>query len=166
MKINIRPAIDEDAPELCALLNEIIEIGSTTAFENPLRPEEFKAYFLSGTQFISCHVAVGEDGSLLGFQALECNPKLPDGWADIATFARSVPKVPGVGKALFTKTHAHAKASSIAAINATIRADNTSGLAYYEKIGFTTYKTDVAVPLSDGTPVDRISKKFDLAQPT
>ena len=44
----------------------------------------------------------------------------------------------------------------------TIRADNLPGLAYYGRIGFTEYDRVTGVPLSDGTPVDRIRKVYRL----
>lgn len=52
----------------------------------------------------------------------------------------------------------------LAFINATIRADNTGGFAYYEKMGFRTYKTTDKVPLQDGTLVERIQKCFAVKQ--
>jgi hypothetical protein len=48
------------------------------------------------------------------------------------------------------------------AINATIRADNVGGLAFYSRLGFTDHGISRAVPLRDGTPVDRVSKRFIL----
>ena len=45
----------------------------------------------------------------------------------------------------------------LAAINATIRADNYAGIPYYEKLGFETYAVAEGLPLGDGTPVDRAS---------
>ena len=50
------------------------------------------------------------------------------------------------------------------AINATIRADNVSGLAYYTKMGFETYHRVKQVPLSDSTPVDRVKKRYVVAR--
>ena len=99
---------------------------------------------------------------LIGFQFLGVNARLADGWSDIATFARVSNKVRGVGTALFAVTLRSAQQANFLAINARIRADNTGGLAYYDKMGFRTYAIDRAVPLSDGTPIDRISKRFDL----
>jgi hypothetical protein len=40
--------------------------------------------------------------------------------------------------------------------------DNRVGLAFYEKMGFRTYETLRRVPLRDGTPVDRILKRYDV----
>jgi len=72
------------------------------------------------------------------------------------------PKLPGVGTALFAVTRMRARELGLIAINAAIRVDNRSGLAFYEKMGFRTYRTLHDVPLSDGTPIDRVLKRFDV----
>jgi len=159
--INIRPATQNDLKQLCLIINEIIVIGGSTAFEEVLIEEEFDAIFLSGEAFISCLLAENTDGQVLGFQSLCHHKKLPDDWADIATFARVEPKTHGVGTSLFQATLELARQLGLTCINATIRADNISGLSYYAKIGFENYSVDKAVPLQDGTPVDRISRKFE-----
>ncbi len=160
---SLRPARDGDAGELSGLLNQIIAVGGTTAHETPLTDVTFREHFLAGRDHLSCQVAENDDGLLLGFQSLERNANLPAGWGDIATFARLQPKVPGVGRALFAATRMVAKDLGLVAINATIRADNTSGLGYYGKMGFQDYAVKPGVPLSDGTPVDRISKRYLIA---
>lgn len=162
--ILVRMANIEDVPKLCELLNEIIQAGGTTAIETPLGSEEFADYFLRGENYISCFMAEDENGLSLGFQALETHSRLPVDWADIATFARMHSKIRGIGTALFSRSKAHAEKAEIVAINATIRADNTGGIAYYEKIGFRTYTTAKDVPLKDGTMVDRVSKQLLLGQ--
>jgi L-amino acid N-acyltransferase YncA len=158
----VRLAKQGDVHELCELLNEIVEIGGTTAIENALSVQEFESYFLSGEKHLCCHVAVDDAGGLAGFQTLERKSKLPDDWADIATFARVLPKVAGVGTSLFAATKKHAQNLGVVGINATIRADNSSGLGYYEKMGFQTYSVVKEVPLADGCAVDRISKRLLL----
>jgi L-amino acid N-acyltransferase YncA len=160
--LRIRPAIAADAGPLCAILNEIIAIGGTTAFESPLSLAQFDAEFLCGDRYICCLMAATAAGEALGFQSLVRKPGLADGWADIATFTRREPRTPGVGAALFEATKRAARALGLAAINATIRADNYAGIPYYEKIGFQTYAVARAVPLKDGTPVDRVSKVYRL----
>ncbi|MEO0913232.1 MAG: GNAT family N-acetyltransferase [Pseudomonadota bacterium] len=158
----MRPARVEDAPEMAALLNEIIAIGGTTAFEDPVTPENMRDWYVEGPKLYCCHVAVDDAGAVAGFQMINRNPKLPEGIADIATFARQSPLVRGIGTALFAETTAFARAAGCDAINATIRADNVPGLAYYSKMGFLDHDVDVGVPLKDGTPVDRISKRYQL----
>jgi len=158
--IIIRMAMPNDTHELCELLNEIIQIGGTTAIENPLTNDEFGDYFLRGDNHICCYAALDELGHLAGFQALEHHSELPDDWADIATFTRMKPKIVGVGTALFAESKNYARRSGIAAINATIRADNEGGLKFYEKMGFKSYSVNTGVPLNNGVRVDRISKRF------
>lgn len=162
-QITTRAALSGDVPEMCALLNAIIDIGGTTALETPPSEAEFATYFLQGGDHLACFVAVDRSGAIAGFQALECHPDIPDDWGDIATFARVQPKIAGVGAALFATTLGFARQARLAGINATIRADNTGGLRYYDKMGFQTYAVKEGQPLADGTPVDRISKRFDIA---
>lgn len=146
---------------LCDLLNAIIRIGGTTAFETPFGVGEFTEHFLVGPHVLNCFVAEDQgSGILWGFQVLAQSPELPADWADIATFARAEPKIPGNGATLFAATTIRSRELGLRAIDATIRADNTGGLAFYGKMGFETYKIAQAVPLNDGTPVDRISKRF------
>lgn len=157
--MKIRKAVPADARELSLLLNEIIRAGGTTAIETELSADEFADWFITGAFPLACHVA--EDGdALVGFQSLSTFGDPPKGWADIATFARLNPKTKGVGSALFPATRKAAEELGLAVINATIRADNVSGLAYYEKMGFETYDRVVQVPLADGTLVDRVKKRF------
>ncbi len=157
--ISTRQAQQDDVPALCTLLNEIIGIGGTTAFEDPMDEAAFAGWFLSGPDRLSCLVALDEDQRPVGFQTLARKAALGDDWVDIATFAQVGGTQRGIGTALFTETLAFARGHGAAWINATIRADNTGGLAYYDRMGFETYKTDPGVPLKSGQPVDRISKR-------
>lgn len=159
--LTIREATEADAGELVALLNEIVRQGGTTAIEEQLSQADFALWFLSGPDCVACHVAVLPDASIAGFQALARSQALPEDWVSIATFTRR-PRVPGVGSALFPVTRDFARHSAVTMINATIRADNVGGLAYYAKLGFVDYSVAAGVALSDGTPVDRISKRYAL----
>lgn len=161
-QIKTRAATLEDVPAMCRLVNEIIEIGGTTAFEVPFTHEKLATSYLTGDDHLSCFVALDGAGEVAGYQSLLTWDRLPDGWADIATFARARPKLPGVGTALFAATRQFAQSAGLVALNATIRADNRSGLSYYGKMGFETYSIEKGRPLKDGTPVDRISKRFDV----
>ena len=160
-RIKIRKACKKDSKQLCEILNEIIEIGGTTGFENGLSESDFESDFLHGTDCICCFLAESDE-LVLGFQSLSLHPNLPDDWADIATFARVTPKVHGVGTTLFEATLNFARLQNIHSINATIRADNKSGLSYYSKMGFRDYSIARGILLQDGTPVDRISKQFTV----
>jgi uncharacterized protein YhfF/L-amino acid N-acyltransferase YncA len=160
-KLNVRPARPLDARPLSEILNQIIAAGGTTAHETPFSPEAFTEHFIAGKSVLGCLVAETAAGEVVGFQALEQLPGRPD-WADIGTFVRRTPKIPGVGAALFAKTRIAARALSLRAINATIRADNASGLPYYARMGFLTYDVARAVPLQSGVAVDRVMKVYAL----
>ncbi|WP_261322828.1 GNAT family N-acetyltransferase [Rhizobium leguminosarum] len=152
--MHIRRAVSADAEELSSLLNEIILAGGTTALETPLSAAEFADWFIDGEFPLTCHVAE-HDQSLVGFQSLSLYGDPPKGFADIATFARMHPRTAGVGSALFRATRAAAEEFGLEFINATIRADNVSGLGYYANMGFETYDRLIQVPLQDGTPGSR-----------
>jgi very-short-patch-repair endonuclease/L-amino acid N-acyltransferase YncA len=158
----IRPVTRADAPELAELLNAIIAAGGTTALEEPFTPGVLDACYLTGPEVICCHVAEDEDGVLLGFQTLGHYPGLPDDVGDIGTFARIGVTGRGVGSALFAATAKRAGELGFSGINATIRADNTGGLTFYDRLGFADHGVTPAVPLEDGTPVDRVHKRFAL----
>ncbi len=160
--MKIRNASPGDIAELCHLLNEIIHIGGTTANETPLSHQDFSDYFLSGADHICCFVAEGDTGLLMGFQALDHHTKLPKNCADIGTFVKHGTTQSGIGTALFQQTLLHARQHGISNINATIRKDNISGIAYYTKMGFTDHSVAKDVPLLDGTKVDRISKRYAI----
>jgi L-amino acid N-acyltransferase YncA len=164
MSLTIRPAAEADAAPMAELLNEVIAAGGTTAYEDPFDAAAMDAHYISLPELVSCTVAE-LDGRIVGFQGLfwphDSGDSLPEGWAIIATFAKVGLTGAGIGRALFQATRAAARAAGVRTIDATIRADNTGGLAYYTRMGFTDYDRLVGVPLKDGTPVDRVQKRLD-----
>lgn len=163
MTIPVRAMQASDVEQGCALLNEIIRIGGTTAFMTEFDAPGFAAAFLTDDRVICCHVAVDSGGNVAAFQWLGVNNQLPQDCADIASFARQSNPLRGAGRALFPVTAQAARDKGYAQINATIRADNTPGLGYYAAMGFEDFSVTKYVPLSDGTLVDRVSKRFDLS---
>jgi L-amino acid N-acyltransferase YncA len=165
VSIVVRPVLPEDAPELAALLNAIIARGGTTALETPFTPEALAQTYLTGPNVHICLVAVDPATNRIeGFQTLGRYPNLPDDIGDIGTFARINGIQRGIGSALFAEMAMRARLLGLSAINATIRGDNSGGLTFYAKLGFTDHAVTPAVPLADGTPVDRIHKRYDLGQ--
>lgn len=165
MTLNVRPVAADDAPALAELLNAVIAAGGTTALQEPFTPEALDETYLTGPDVHCCFVAEDEDGMLLGFQTLVRYPGLPEDVGDIATFARLGAAQRGIGSALFAATTQRATELGLSAINATIRGDNTGGLTFYTKQGFADHAVTPGVPLKEGTPVDRVHKRFALAAP-
>ena len=156
----LRPALPGDAAAMAALQNLIIRIGGTTAYETERSEDQVRAY-VDGPGAISCFVA--EDGGrVIGFQSLGLWPGLEEGWADIGTFVDPAVQARGTGAALFGATKAAARMAGVRVINATIRADNVPGLAYYARMGFRDHGSEPDFTLRDGRRVGRVHRRFDL----
>ena len=159
--VTVRRAIPADADAMCAVINPIIAAGGTTAHEEPFDAARMIAWNIAPEGLVSCMVAEVES-VIRGFQVLTREDDLPQGWAGIGSFVAVQGR--GIGQHLWRATQAAARVAGVATIDATIRADNVPGLAYYSGLGFTDYDVIRAVPLRDGRPVDRIRKRFDLGQ--
>jgi len=115
--------------------------------KTPTDIDTVMANYLLPKDRIQCTVAEDEDGRILGFQSLRVataagNPYgVAEGWGIIGTHVSPLAARRGVGKALFAATLEAAKKAGLKDIDASIGADNTLGLAYYEAIGFRTYRT-------------------------
>lgn len=158
--MTVRPALPGDAAAMAAVQNRIIRIGGTTAYQTERSVEAVRAY-VDGEGAICCFVAEVA-GAVIGFQSLGLSPGLAEGWADIGTFVEPGVQARGVGAALFAATGMVARASGIRVINATIRADNVPGLAFYARQGFVDYAHDPDFALQDGRRVGRVHRRFDL----
>ena len=94
---------------------------------------------------IQCVVAKDADGRILGFQSLKHsvsgNPYgSPVGWGVIGTHIRPSAARRGIGRRFFASTLQAARQNALPAIDATIGTANAEGLAYYEAMGFRTYR--------------------------
>lgn len=166
MSVITRPAVPADAQSMTDLLNEIITIGGTTAHEELFDADMMLHHYILPDRHI-CTTVATIDEVIVGFQMLvwpdpDIGP-MPEGWGFIGSFVKVGMTGRGVGKALFAATCATARAAGCLHIDATIRADNASGLRFYAAMGFVDYDLYPAVPLRDGRKVDRIRKRFDLA---
>lgn len=160
--IHIRPAGAMDASAMADLLNDIIAAGGTTAHTTPRTRQDMLDAMASCPGRSSWLVAEDDEGALLGFQLIEPYPPLPPEACDIGTFTKLGLTQSGIGSALFAQTLKAAQHLGFEWINATIRADNTGGLAYYQSRGFEDYAHHKDVALEDGTIVNKISKRYDL----
>lgn len=153
----VRPAALADVPAMTALLNEIIAIGGTTAHQEEMSVGLVDAHYVSGPDVLSAVVAE-EDGRVLGWQSVG----MWQGEAHIGTFVQPGLQARGAGRAMFDLTCATLRQKGIAAIIASIRADNVPGLAYYGRIGFRDVAQEPEFALKDGRVVGRVHRRFDL----
>jgi ribosomal protein S18 acetylase RimI-like enzyme len=162
-EITVRPFVDPDSMPLASLLNEIIARGGTTAMQEPMTPGQLADLLLSGPDVICCFVAEHPTSkTLLGFQSLIRSEDLDADIGDIATFTRVGMTHRGVGSRLFAATRVAARKKDLRELNATIRCDNFGGLTFYERIGFIDRDILRQIPLRDGSPVDRIIKRYTV----
>lgn len=162
MTIHVRRAAPFDTGEMARLLNAIIERGGTTALTRPITGAQLAEWIAADGGRGAWHIAEDDAGTLLGFQWIGPHENLPPEACDVATFVRIGQTGQGIGARLFEATRTAARALGYAWINATIRADNSGGLAYYGSRGFENWAFDEAVRLDDGTVVDKISKRYNL----
>lgn len=156
--ILIRPVRIEDAQGMIDVINPIIRAGGTTAIESEYTLDAQRDYINDLGPRHTCLLAL--DGEVVvGFQSIALHPALPPDVADIATFVRIGEQGRGVGARLTAATVAAIPALGYGAINATIRADNFEGLAFYTRMGFRDWSVARAKPLRTGGKVDRISKR-------
>ncbi|WP_425097817.1 N-acetyltransferase family protein [Tropicibacter sp. S64] len=146
-----------DVPACVHILNHIIGLGGTTAYEEPFTLEGFdRDYRL--TPPVSNVVL--HQGRIVGFQVAF---DIGNGLYSIASFTDRENPVKGAGYALFDKTLADCRKLGGVAILARITSDNTGGLAFYSRLGF---EDDHVIPEDhmrpDGTMVDRIVKRHPL----
>lgn len=160
--IRVRPAMQLDTASMARLLNEIIEIGGTTALVRPVTGQDIAEWMTIIPDRASWHVALDAQERVVGFQWIEPNAQLPPQAAEIATFVQVGQTGLGIGSALFSATAKAAKALGYVWIRANIRADNEGGLTYYQSRGFRDYAVIEGYTMADGTVVDKRLKRYDL----
>jgi GNAT superfamily N-acetyltransferase len=138
--LEIRPGHPEDAVAVSALLRALTAAGKRT------RPDDVdfaRDHYLTKTEgHVSVFLAV--DGArVLGLQVLtRAGPDrpfgIPEGCGAIGTHVHPDAAGQGIGRALFARTLAVAKASGLSQLDAAIGETNAEGLGYYAAMGFET----------------------------
>lgn len=157
--MHIRRAGAMDTRAMAELLNEVIAIGGTTAYVEPVDAAYLKARMAEDHAI--WHLAEDDSGEVLGFQWVSPMEGTEEFVAEIATFARAGRTGLGIGSALFEATRDAARSEGYAWIRANIRADNAGGLAYYQSRGFEDYGRIEGYRLGNGQVVDKVLKRYD-----
>jgi L-amino acid N-acyltransferase YncA len=160
--IRVRRATRLDAGSMAGLLNAIISRGGTTALTRPVTAEDLAEWMAQAPDRSAWHVAVDEQEAVVGFQWISPHPELPPEAVDVASYVQIGQTSLGIGSALFDATSRAAGDLGYVWINATIRADNSGGLAYYQSRGFRDWHVDENVTLPNGQIVTKISKRYDI----
>ncbi|WP_162651410.1 GNAT family N-acetyltransferase [Lentilitoribacter sp. Alg239-R112] len=140
--MEIRTAVPTDAPQMSFMLKQLVASGKRTS---PADEAFIMRNYIEDPDRILCSVAIDDDGTLLGFQslmwALDGNRfETPVGWGIIGTHVSPLAGRRGVGSSLFDVTKKAAYDAGLENIEAFIGSTNVEGQAYYEKMGFRTYR--------------------------
>jgi L-amino acid N-acyltransferase YncA len=138
----VREAQAADAEAMSEVLQELIAAGRRTRAGDTAF---VLSHYLRHRQRLHCFVAVDDAEQVLGFQSLkrahEGNPYgTPVGWGIIGTHVRPSAARSGVGSALFRASLEGARSAGLPMIEAYIGEENSAALAYYEALGFRTYR--------------------------
>jgi L-amino acid N-acyltransferase YncA len=158
--MNIETAQRAHLADMVRIMNGLIAMGDNTAYRTPFTQDRLWDHMALNADVVSRLVAV-RDGHVLGFQYTNWADK-PAGRAYIASFMDPRAQGQGIGRALFTQTVLAAKQAGVVTLDATIRTDNVSGLAYYTAMGFVDHQIYRDVALSDGTRVDQVQKLYQV----
>ncbi len=138
----IRNAVDADAEGMSGVLTALVSAGKRTKSADSAFA---LTHYINDPERIQCSVAVASDGQILGFQSLKLatrnNPYgVAVGWGIIGTHIKPSAARCGIGRALFKCSLQAAQQQGLPAIDATIGANNSGGLGYYEAMGFRDYR--------------------------
>jgi GNAT superfamily N-acetyltransferase len=152
--LQIRQAVGADAAEMSRVLIDILDKWNST---RPGSEEHVRGFYIDHPDSIKCSVASDEQGRVVGFQSLKIarsgnDYEVPSGWGVIGTYVSSAALRQGVGSALFRSTLNAASDAGIRSIDATIGAQHSDALGYYDAMGFRTYRS------IEGA----VGKRFDL----
>ena len=141
--MRVRQAVLGDASEISVFLEQLTALGKRNI---PSDQNFVRTHYIEHPDNVQCVVAEADDGTILGLQilkiALEGNTYgVAPGWGIIGTHVRPDAARRGVGKSLFAATRKAAIDANLKNIDATIAATNSGGLAYYDAVGFRTYRT-------------------------
>jgi len=139
----VREAVASDAEAMSAVLQGLVAAGKRHTRSDVLYT---RSHYLEHPQRLHCFVVVEGREEILGFQSLkvaaEGNPYgTTTGWGIIGTHVSPSAARRGVGARLFEATREGARAAALPAIEAYIGRENEAALAYYEALGFRTYRT-------------------------
>lgn len=141
--MKIRPATQTDAEGMSLFLKQLAAEGKRT---RPSDQKFVRTNYIENPDSVQCVVAEDDDGTILGFQSLQLAKKgniygVTAGWGMIGTHVSPHAARRGVGRALFEATRLAAQQAGLKQIDASIGEKNSEGLAYYEAMGFRTYRT-------------------------
>lgn len=141
--ITTRAATKDDAQKMSEILTEILIMQGS---DRPRDPEFITNFYIEHADNIQCTIAQNSEGTILGFQILKRASvdnqfDVTPGWGIIGTYVKLDVGRQGIGSSLFAATKQAAERADLNKIDATIGSDNLRAQAYYDAMGFESYRT-------------------------
>jgi L-amino acid N-acyltransferase YncA len=158
--VEIRPVQVEDAAEIAAILNAIIEAGVYTVLDTPFTVEAERRYIAGFPRLGVFNVAVEElSGCVVGLQSIEPFASYTRAFAhvgSIGTFVDLSMRRQGIGTRLSRVTFQEARDLGYEKVFTYVRADNETSLAFHLSLGFRIVGTAQRQAKIGGRYVDEI----------
>ena len=138
MKLIIRPVREEDAAAIIRLLNPIIATGIYTAMDEPFSVTDQINFIRGFPHHGIYHIALDAEQKALGIQDVMpiSTSNVFRHVGEISTFIALGSHRQGVGQSLCRATFKAVQAQGFLKLQATVRGDNPSALAFYKSQGF------------------------------
>jgi len=142
--VYIRPATPADIPAMTHILTDIYNAGKRSA---PGDEALVRSRYIERDHGITCLVAVDDRRGVVGFQSLIRATHgniygAPEGWGVIGTHISPRAARQGIGRKLFQQTMTAAREAGLIYVEAMIALESIEAQAYYESMGFRTYKVE------------------------
>jgi ribosomal protein S18 acetylase RimI-like enzyme len=136
---SIRRAGEQDAADLCAVLEVIAAERIYSAIDRPFSPDQQRAYLRSLTPREAFFVAVDGTGLVIGYQSVDRWAPLfgsMDHVAQFGTFLLPEARGRGAGRALAARSLEFAREAGYEKVVVQVRGSNTRAQAFYRRLGF------------------------------
>jgi ribosomal protein S18 acetylase RimI-like enzyme len=137
--VRVRRATADDASDIVTIWQGIAAERIYSAIDQPWTIDQEYTYLSSLSPREATHVAVEEGGRIVGFQSLDLWARTINSMSHVGQVGTHL--LPdwrrrGVGRALFTATHAFARESAYSKLVILVRASNESAQRFYTGLGF------------------------------
>lgn len=140
--MRVRTAGQSDASGVSEILQDLVAAGKRKKRSDL---EFATTHYIEHPNQIRCSIIEDEVAGMIGFQSLKIatnpNPyETPVGYGIIGTHIRPDFARCGAGSLLFASTYEAARTNRLPAIEACIAVENSAGIAFYQAMGFVTYR--------------------------
>jgi RimJ/RimL family protein N-acetyltransferase len=161
----IRRASPDDADGITAVLDTVTRERVHSAIEQPWTAEEQRRYLASLSPREAFHVAIADNGEVVGYQSLDLYSTVLPSMAHVGTlgtFLLPAWRRHGVGQALFDATRRFSASAGYRKFVIQVRASNLSAQAFYTQLGFAECGRLRAQVIVDGAEDDEVVLEFFL----